>query len=109
MSCLASSYHLLILILIVLEAQQKKEKKITAEEKARACKENQAKNQAKAAEREHHRNLENIGKILSTFPPTLLIRMLAWFLALDTRQYGEDTIHIPTAQDSMVDFHSILR
>ena len=108
LACLVSSYHLLILILIVLEAQQKKEKKIAAEEKARACKENQAKNQAKAAECERRRNQEKISKILSTSPSTLLIHMSAWLLALDTRQYGEDKIHIPTAQDSTVDFHSIL-
>jgi len=48
------------------EALNKKQMKAAAEEKARMCKEKQANNQAKAAERERRQNQENIRK--SCFP-----------------------------------------
>ena len=68
-----SCYHLLILIPIVLEAQKKKEQKAATDERARACKENQAKNQAKATERDRRQNQENIGKLLSSLTLPLLM------------------------------------
>ena len=72
--------------------------KVTTEEKSPLCKEKQAKNQAKVAEREHHQNEENICKSLFTS----IVQSLNTCVALDTRQYGEDYFCQLVPQDTTV-------